>query len=231
MSNMERFSIRVTAKALFRRKIFLKITTIVLLVAVLLLGAVYCLSFVADNVGNFTVYVPKGSDRALTLSNTADFSKMTTYLEAEVLPQMDNITESWLPEDLESADGSHNGDNYIAYTYYLKNAGVETVSYLAEIDIDSVTKGADEAVRVMVLKNGEKTVYAKPQKGTTEPEPDTIAFPGNTKAMSQQYDSFEPGEVDKYTVVIWLEGNDPECIDDIKGGQVRMSMHFSIVDA
>lgn len=231
MSNMDRFSIRVTAKALFRRKIFLKITTIVLLIAVLLLGAVYCLSFVADNVGNFTVHVPKGSDRALTLSNTADFSKMTTYLEAEVLPQMDNITEAWLPEDLESADGSHNGDNYIAYTYYLKNAGVETVSYLAEINIDSVTKGADEAVRVMVLKNGKKTVYAKSQKGTSEPEPDTIAFPGNTKAMSQQYDSFEPGAVDKYTVVIWLEGNDSECIDDIKGGQVRMSMHFSIVDA
>ena len=127
MSNMERFSIRVTAKALFRRKIFLKITTIVLLIAVLLLGAVYCLSFVADNVGSFTVYVPKGSDRALTLSETADFSKKTTYLEADVLPQMDNITESWLPEDLESADGSHNGDNYIAYTYYLKN---HKISYL-----------------------------------------------------------------------------------------------------
>ena len=84
---------------------------------------------------------------------------------------------------------------------------------------------------VMVIKNGEKTVYGKAQKGSTEPEPDAVAFPGNTKAMSQQYDSFDPGTLDKYTVVIWLEGEDPECIDDIKGGQVRMSMHFSIVDA
>jgi len=231
LSNMERFSIRVTAKELRRRKIFLKVASIVLLIAVLLLGAMYCLTLVANNVGNFTVYVPDGHERSLSLSTKADFSEMTTYLEADVLPQMDNITEAWLPADIDSADGSHNGDNYIAYTCYLKNTGIETISYLAEIDIDSVTKGADEAVRVMVIKNGEKTVYGKAQKGSTEPEPDAVAFPGNTKAMSEQYDGFEPGTVDKYTVVIWLEGEDPECIDNIKGGQVRMSMHFSIVDA
>lgn len=230
MSTMETFSVRVTAKALHRRKILLKVTAVVLLICVLLLGLLYCCTLVSDSVGNFTVYVPDGHERSLSISTKSDFSEMTTYLEAEVLPQMDNITQSWLPENLDGTDGSHNGDNYIAYTWYLKNTGIETISYTAEIDIDSVTKGADEAVRVMLIKNGEKTVYGKAQKGSTEPEPDAVAFPGNTKAMSQQYDGFEPGAVEKYTVVIWLEGEDPECIDDIKGGQVRMAMHFSIVD-
>lgn len=228
---MDRFSIRVTAKALHRRKVFLKLMSIVLLVCVLLLGAVYCLTLVADNVGSFTVYIPDGDERSLSLSTSADFKKMTTYLEAEVLPEMDNITQTWLPDDIDKKDGSHNGDNYIAYTCYLKNTGIETISYIAEINIESVTKNADEAVRVMVIKNGEKTVYGKSQKGSNEPEPDAVAFSGNTKVMSTQYDGFKPGNVDKYTVVIWLEGNDPECIDNIKGGQVRMSMHFSIVDA
>ncbi len=230
MSNMERFSVRVTAKGIRRRAVFLKVTSIILLICVLLLGAMYCLTMVANNVGNFTVYVPDGHERSLSISSKSDFSEMTTYLEAEALKQMDNITQEWIPDDIDSVDGSHNGDNYIAYTCYLKNTGIESISYIAQVDIDSVTKGADEAVRIMIIKNGEKTVYGKAQKGSNEPEPDAVAFPGNTKAMSQQYDGFAPGAVDKYTVVIWLEGNDPECIDDIKGGQVRMSMHFSIVD-
>ena len=33
-------------------------------------------------------------------------------------------------------------------------------------------------------------------------------------------------EVDKYTVVIWLEGNDPECINDIIGGELKMQMNL-----
>ena len=35
------------------------------------------------------------------------------------------------------------------------------------------------------------------------------------------------GEVDKYTVVIWYEGEDPECVDDILGGWVELYMTFS----
>ncbi len=36
----------------------------------------------------------------------------------------------------------------------------------------------------------------------------------------------EDKEADKYTVVIWYEGEDPECVDDIIGGQVELYMTF-----
>lgn len=39
-------------------------------------------------------------------------------------------------------------------------------------------------------------------------------------------DSFLVGNVDKYTIVIWMEGDDPECVDSIIGGSVEMSMHI-----
>ena len=33
---------------------------------------------------------------------------------------MDNISINWLPENInEEAEGSHNGENYIAYSFYL----------------------------------------------------------------------------------------------------------------
>lgn len=37
-------------------------------------------------------------------------------------------------------------------------------------------------------------------------------------------------EVDKYTVVMWYEGEDPDCTDDIIGGWVEVYMGFSYAD-
>ncbi len=227
---MKPFAIRATARSVNRRNTMLKVFGIVFLIATLILAVFYALSVFVDKAGNFTVWIPEGGDKLITLSDTADFEICSTMLEADVIPQMDNITRSWMPDDLTEVDGCHNGENYIAYTFYLKNVGVEALDYCGQIDIHGVTLDADHAVRVMIVKNGEETVYAKAQKGSTEPEPDTVAFLSNTQVMSQITESFEPGAVDKYTVVIWLEGNDPECIDDIKGGVVKMSMNFTVLD-
>jgi hypothetical protein len=39
-------------------------------------------------------------------------------------------------------------------------------------------------------------------------------------------DNVEVGDIHKYTVVIWVEGNDPECTDAIFGGYAKFSMKF-----
>ena len=38
--------------------------------------------------------------------------------------------------------------------------------------------------------------------------------------------SVSPGTVNKYTVVIWLEGDDPDCTDDLVGGHAGMDFDF-----
>ena len=40
----------------------------------------------------------------------------------------------------------------------------------------------------------------------------------------------EPAEVHKYTVVIWLEGDDPDCTDELVGGHLGMDMRFRMID-
>ena len=35
-------------------------------------------------------------------------------------------------------------------------------------------------------------------------------------------------EVHKYTVVIWLEGDDPECTDDLIGGHLGLQMQYAL---
>ena len=227
---MKPFVVRTTARSVRRRNVAFRIASIILMVVVLLLGACYGLSSFVNKAGNFTVWISEEDMNVITLSDTADFAECATMLEADVIPQMDNITKSWMPENLDEIDGCHNGENYIAYTFYLKNPGQNEIDYSTQIDIHAVTKGADHAVRVMVIKNGEETVYAKPQKDSNEPEPETVAFVSNTRVLENVTEGFQPGEVDKYTVVIWLEGNDPECIDDIKGGVVKMSMNFKVLE-
>ena len=42
--------------------------------------------------------------------------------------------------------------------------------------------------------------------------------------MLVQRRDFRSKDVDKFTIVIWIEGDDPDCIDDLIGGEMKMHM-------
>ena len=42
--------------------------------------------------------------------------------------------------------------------------------------------------------------------------------------MLEKTEYFKVGDIDKYTIVIWVEGDDPECTDDLIGGEIKMHM-------
>ena len=45
--------------------------------------------------------------------------------------------------------------------------------------------------------------------------------------MLKERKGFQPKSNDKITVVIWLEGDDPECNNDLLGGEIRMHMDIT----
>ena len=229
MGIMDRFTVNVTAKKIRKRNVRLRFWSTVALICTTILLMFYAFVHLANSLGNFTVRINERNDAGIAICESRSFDEPTQYLVSPPVRNMDNVTESWLPDNLDEVDGSHNGKNYIAYTFYLKNVGTLSVDYQADLKILDVKKNADEAIRVKVYKNGVPTVYAKPQKGTLEPEPNTTPFYSIDKVSSYVYEDFQIGEIDKYTVVVWLEGNDPECIDDIIGGRVKLAMHFQIV--
>lgn len=57
-----------------------------------------------------------------------------------------------------------------------------------------------------------------------------IPFPfvTDTVVAMGQKESMVPMDVHKYTVVIWLEGDDPDCNDDLIGGHVGMEFYFEM---
>ena len=82
----------------------------------------------------------------------------------------------------------------------------------------------------MIYLNKDVKIYAKVNKLTKKPEKDTIAFRKDKDGtiIQEERQKMKPGDIDKITVVIWLEGNDPECVNAILGGE--MKMHMNIIE-
>ena len=89
----------------------------------------------------------------------------------------------------------------------------------------SASKGVEKAARVRVYRNGEPTTYAA-ATADGSPEPNTEPFASKDVVTTISHKNFRVGDVDKYTVVIWLDGDDPECVDKIIGGAVEFGFDF-----
>ena len=219
----------VTAKKVKRRKQSSRLVRLSLLLLLLLLIVVYIILQIIYNEGRFTITLDsnKTLESGIAIYEKKDHTQARRVLEATPIKFMDNISYKWLPENIDKeAEGSHNGKNYIAYTFYIENKGKDIINYWYSIVIDDVIKNVDEAARVMVYLNGDKKVYAKKNAYTNEPEKDTIPFYSKKQAVLEERKDFKPNDVDKYTIVIWLEGDDPDCIDNILGGEIKMHMEI-----
>lgn len=221
----------VKANRIKTRKKFYQKAKWILLFLLIFLILLYFILEVTYNGGRFTISLDKNTTlkQNLVLYEDIRYKEPQVKLSAGKIDFLDNISVDWIPSNIDNEkDGSHNGNNYIAYTYYVENVGEDVVDYWTELYIDDVIKNVDEALRVMVYENGEKTIYAKINNITGLPEENTIPFYSKDKAFVRQRRLFNPNEVDKYTIVIWLEGDDPDCLDDILGGEIKF--HIKIRD-
>lgn len=208
-----------------------KILSSLLVMLLLLTGTLFTVSALHKNTGSFTVGVNKYemTKYGLSLSETYDMLYKTSQLNADISEEITNIAAEQIPENLDMIDGEHNGANYIAYTFYLQNAGEVEISYEYSLDISNITNGLDEAIRIRLYVDGVPTTYAKTKSDGTGPEPNTKAFYSSTSAAAARVEGFEPGEQTKFTVVIWIEGTDPDCVDWLIGGKLRVDMNISVV--
>ena len=206
----------------------LRLNRLHLLLLLLLFGLaiLFIMAFTQEKMGNFTINLNRLEmyRKGISISADADFTNATARLVASAVDDATNISITDLPPGLDDVDGDHNGRNYMAYTYYVRNAGKEDVSYYASVTLDSCAKGAENAVRVSVWRNGENTVYAMPSADGS-PEDGCVNFLTRNIVCT-----YLIGNVDKYTIVIWMEGDDPECIDNIVGGSVQFSMNIDADD-
>lgn len=220
-------------------------------VLVMVLIIVYVVSLLFSRYGSFTISVKDNTDKkySLILSENENFRRTSAKLTATAAKNITNISGNSLPNTLNDTNGAHNGENYLAYTFYVKNTGEAACRYRYNLVITRATLGIDSAARIRVYYNpefykaasdsynysGDYTDYAKPKTGGNgEPEidpPDKVMtnFHSEDIIVQNEIDNFEVGDIGKITVVIWLEGDDPDCVDDILGGQLKVDMTLEII--
>lgn len=226
----DKWKAELNSEKLKKRERIIRIIKISLLIIALFLIIIYFLLRLFYDGGAFTVAL---DDALAKKSGLIMYEKLSEkderkILKVDQLEFVDNISINWLPADIDSqGEGTHNGPNYIAYTFYLENKGADAINYWYKIVVDDVVKNVDEAIRVMVYRNGEREVFAKKNSRTGEAETGTIAFKDDITVTDQQRTGFNPGDIDRFTVVIWVEGDDPDCVDALIGGMMKMHMDIT----
>ncbi|MBQ3490189.1 MAG: hypothetical protein IJA86_06340 [Clostridia bacterium] len=85
---------------------------------------------------------------------------------------------------------------------------------------------------------GEYAKYPEEQFETIETENSTIPFyrvisepfKSETVVATGRQFTVKPMDVHKYTVVLWIEGDDPDCTNDLIGGHFGLEMNFKILN-
>lgn len=219
----------VTADKIRKRKKLLKFLQLGVFGTMATMTSMFMVLSLVYNGGKFSINLDQEfADKGIILYEDSLVKEATRKLYAEDIEYMDNISINWIPQNIhEEADGAHNGTNYIAYTFYIENQSDETVNYWYTMYIDDVIKNVDEAVRIMVFRNDEKTVYAKVNADTNAAEKDTKVFYSDEIAVLEQRQGLESNQYDKFTIVIWLEGDDPDCVNKIIGGEIKLHMEIN----
>ena len=216
-----------------------------MLITLFLSICVIVVTIYGQNVGNFVISIEQeASDLGLSLSEDVTFEHPTVRLYAESIENATNISGFDLPKNILEGDGAKNGGpknlgQYMAYSFYLKNSGEVKMSYSSKVTIEEEHLEVSAAFRLWVITetNGvtNSYLYAKePNTGSfNEMEQkfaDAIKTPITTfeedEVFYMENHGFDVGDVTRYTIVLWLEGDDPECIDDILGGYIRFQMQF-----
>lgn len=223
------YTVSTTADKVRKKKIFSQVSKIALLLLLLTASAVYLIVYVLYNERNFTITVDKDMLKSsIFLTENGDLKEKSRNLSANAAIYMDNISVNWIRKDIDTeADGPHNGDNYFAYSFYLVHDGENKINYWYEIDVDETIKHLDKAIRIMIYHNGEKTIYAKPNEETSQAEEGTKEFFSSNIAVLEERKDFKPGDKDRFTVVVWIEGDDPDCNNELLGGGIKMHMDIT----
>lgn len=228
-------------------RLFLKkISWMVIAITGTLIVIIAGLSAYGNAVGDLVITVDDLTFRALALSEVGKFEAedTSTFLSAEGIKDIRDSSYYFIPEDIMDGNGLKSDTKtnmYFAYSFYLKNMSNVSIGYEAVLKIARKTKGVEEAVRIMIIVDDEEPViFAKPKKDGT-PE----YLEGSDSVFKKQYttvpfteDEFrivqnpvmEVELVQKFTIVMWLEGWDVDCNDDIVGGEMEASITFKILE-
>ena len=189
-----------------------KRVAIISLVCTLAVTTFIIIAFSIFATDRFTITTNNEQGLCLTL----DQETFTTKLTAPPLLSATDTQYTDVVEELDETPGSTSTNHYFAYSFYLGGQGnEESINYNLTMSLTKYSNSIEEAIRVMVIRNGHKEIYAKADENGNaksiyygenhleEPEKigETKPFRTNKNIIVEAYEII-PGNFDKYTIVI-----------------------------
>lgn len=196
------------------------------------------ITFYGQNAGNMIMSVdPSAAVRGIKLSDDPDLSSpfTSTRLMSEPIEDAKDITYAWVKRgEVHETMGNFIDEDhdYVAYTFYVRNDGAETVDLRYYIKITEVYKNLDKGIRVILIDNGQESFYMKADSTNDTYYPASMPaaehFVSSSIIMRRTIPNFKPTEYRKISVIVYLEGYDPDTNDDLMGGMIKLQMVFTI---
>lgn len=223
-----------------KRRLRNRILTLGIIISGMLSVTFAIITFYGQNAGNFVISVDSSARiRGIQISETPTFEQSLSRLMTDPIGEARDMTYTWLKiEEVERTNGNYKDidHEYVAYTFYIQNSGSETLDVNYYIRITEAHYGIENAIRILVIEDGMQTMYMMPDEiapGDDEPYypaqmPEAEYFLTDQMAMRKTFENFKPGQIKKFSILVWLEGYDPQTTDDILGGMIRLTMNFTI---
>ena len=219
-------------------------TVIITLIIALILFAGF--TVYGNKVGNFVINV-KNDELQLALTIHEDMTHQTERLTFEGISALGDTSYGLLPDDI-AKNGVGNKSVkgiYAAFGFYLVNNSSRNVDYVMDLKVTGVVGDPLPIIRVMLIEgtNGtfdpgnrifamaeaseEAEAYLKEQLISfvyyeTEPFDETNGRIFFLKVRDLAKDGFQ-----KYTLVMWIEGCDIECVNARLGSRIKLQLDIT----
>lgn len=208
------------------------------------------LTYYGQNSGNFVMSVDEDAfKRGIAISDSSSFETMNRWLTADPVEDVRDTTLQHIDLfEIINAEGAYKEtrSNYLAYTFFLRNVGSETTPVDYEVVITNQSKNIADAIRVMIIVDGQvaydeqgiryiecesKTMYQAPDKHDIiykDYLKEFTLFKSTDIICSERIFDIRPEQTKKISVIMWLEGEDPECIETLASAKIKITMNLSI---
>jgi hypothetical protein len=203
---------------------------------------------------------PESAERGIQLSIYEDFRSSNDYLTTAPLKDALDTTFTDLNlRMISSAEGDYIDpfNSMVAFTFWIKNTGKEMfdVDYYMKFQANSVYNNLDAAIRIMIVEysndgtdairhifqkkdmdeisevvNGEIVTRPKEEYYDFYGVPNGVDFIDELNIFKLKIERFTPQAQKKFSIVMWIEGWDPECTNDIRNGKFKAELTFRIAE-
>ena len=234
----------VTVKQLWTKK---RILNTLIAIFFILFIIIAIITYYGQNVGCFTISVSqKANDYSIYISDD-EFKSWSPRLICEPMsasaPTVEPIV-SMKKNEIRNTAGTYKSNDkmYIGYTFWLRNMSeTEAVNIKAKLDVARSTNGLDECSWVWFFDSEDDsmgTIYQKSETLTDEDKanrPDryegydsTTYWASDSTVFEKTYLNLQPGETRKFTLILWTDLEDPQCVDSIIKGEINYNLTISL---